>query len=332
MTGITWVPPINQYSVGVGTLSYIDPWTGSSGSVHIDGGSDGIETDYEGIDATYISAAFTIKSGAPQYFCLGINAGDNNSWSVSTGQLFNLFPIFDGDFGTGTFTHSGGTVTVPLFLGLGVGAGGSGTYYLSNNGCLSAPTEYVGGNGRGSFIQQGGSNTITGLNSSGGTGGLSLVMGFGIGGSGTYNLSGGSLFAPTEYVGYSGTGSVMQWPGTTHSITYVLALGQNAGSSGSYYLYGGNLSANSEWIGCAGSGSFTQQGGTNSNSGPGSYLYVGRTAAAAAHTTSSPAPSYGREASTSATPAAAASRRRAGPIRRSPFSLPTTAAATDGIP
>ena len=82
---------------------------------------------------------------------------------------------------------------------------------------------------------------------------------------GTLQIPAGSLASPTQYVGLSGTGTLIQ-SGGVNALTGAgqLYLGYGANSSGTYLLSGGSLSASTEYIGYSGSGSFTQTGGTNS--------------------------------------------------------------------
>jgi hypothetical protein len=67
----------------------------------------------------------------------------------------------------------------------------------------------------------------------------------GFSGTGTYNLSGGTIDSYAETVGYAGTGTFNQ-SGGTHSISWTLYVGQNCcGNSpgqGTYNLTGGTLS------------------------------------------------------------------------------------------
>ena len=64
------------------------------------------------------------------------------------------------------------------------------------SGSLATPNEYVGNSAVGTFTESAGTDRIT----SG-----SLQIGSSTSGIGTYNLYGGSLIAPSEYLGYSGT-------------------------------------------------------------------------------------------------------------------------------
>ncbi|MGO9113050.1 MAG: beta strand repeat-containing protein, partial [Thermoguttaceae bacterium] len=212
---------------------------------------------------------------------LGYNAADSGRYNLNgSGQLSAPYE-YVGSSGTGTFTQSGGNNSIAYYgsLYLGYNAGSSGTYNLSGSGQLSVPPyEYVGYSGSGTFTQSGGSNTINGYYSS-------LYLGYNVGSSGTYSLGGNSqLLVPSEYVGYSGTGTFAQ-SGGTHSIANSLYLGYNAGSGGTYNLSGsGQLSAASEYVGCdpGAAALFQQTSGSNATSfisigSGGRYLLSGGT-------------------------------------------------------
>ena len=92
--------------------------------------------------------------------------------------------------GQASFTQSGGTNSASL---LAAGFAGSGSYGLSGNGQLKTTNEYVGYLSVGSFAQSGGNNAVA----------AGLFIGEGGGSNGSYNLSGGSLYAANTYVGYS---------------------------------------------------------------------------------------------------------------------------------
>ena len=118
---------------------------------------------------------------------------------------------------------SGGTLTVDT----------SGTFLLAATGRLSAPTQYVGSHGAGTFVQNGGTNTPA-----------KLYLGCGTGSKGAYSLSAtGQLSAGYEYLGCSGTGSFGQ-TGGANSVSSYLYLGYGAGAVGKYTLGGtGSLAA-----------------------------------------------------------------------------------------
>ena len=155
--------------------------------------------------------------------------------------------------GTATVTQLGETCRV-LSLGSSSSAE-SGTVQM-NAGSLSAIfNELIGNSGPGIFTQSGGTHSAD------------LYLGNLGGGSGTYNLSGGSLSTSSVVIGNSGPGSFTQ-TGGTHSVSSEMYLGYDTGSSGTYTLSGsGLLSASFESVGGLGIGNFTQSGGTHSASG-----------------------------------------------------------------
>ncbi len=137
-----------------------------------------------------------------------------------------------GYSGSGSFTQQGGTHAVSGFLYLGnnfnVGVPSSGSYNLSA-GSLSADFEVVGGFGSGSFVQSGGTHSVS----------VEMAVGFFAGGSGTYGMNGGAFSAPAAYIGFAGSGAFTQTNGTVAVSSLVLA--QSAAASGSYNLNGGLL-------------------------------------------------------------------------------------------
>jgi len=203
--------------------------------------------------------------------CLNLcsNTASTGSCTLSNG-LLSAPQEWLGINGSGTFTQSGGTNSVPQSSNygpqftLGEWSGSSGSYFLNSSGLLLAPNgETIGSSGgTGSFTQTGGTNTIAGTNS-----GCWLRLGNSSGGAGMYTLDGpGQLSAPAEYVGVSGTGIFTHSAGT-NTIDGPLYVSYGSGT-GSYNLSGnGYLSAQSESVGFQGTGTFTQSGGTNSVAG-----------------------------------------------------------------
>src|SRR5262249_32267906 len=115
-------------------------------------------------------------------------------------------------------------------------------------------------NGTGTFVQSGGTNSLTTAN---------FFVGYNTG-SGSYNLSAsGLLTTGGEYIGYGGRGLFTQ-SGGTNTMVGGLVVGCNS-AAGSYYLSNVSLSAGGEYVGnnptASASGVFTQSGGTN-NAGP----------------------------------------------------------------
>ena len=78
---------------------------------------------------------------------------------------------------------------------------------------MTAAAQYVGKGGAGTFTQSAGTNTLVN-----GYSGGSLYLGYNTGDKGTYNLSGTGLAVNgrrSEYVGYSGTGTLPSRVGAT---------------------------------------------------------------------------------------------------------------------
>jgi fibronectin-binding autotransporter adhesin len=234
--------------------------SGGNGSYLLSGGSLFVQ-DGENIGVSG-SGSFT-QSGGTNMAPPAIVVGDGGVASYSlSGGLVSTQELQVGGVKNGAFTQYGGSVLAgggaAIALLVEGTTGTTPAAYNLQSGLLSVTgQEYLGELGIGSFVQSGGTHTI-----SGGT----LLLGTTIPGynaSGTYNLSAGNLSVPTEFIAYYGTGNFTQ-SGGNHSVTSALDLGYGTGSSGTYNLSGnGMLSANVEVIGLSGSGSFLQSGGAH---------------------------------------------------------------------
>jgi len=194
-------------------------------------------------------------------FYLGHDLGSSGTYNLSGGILTAGYGYI-GSEGVGVFNQSGGIVRISDNLQLGYYPGSSGTYNLSG-GSLFTSTLYVGKEGTGIFNQSGGSTTIERTSPVSG-----LYLGYFSGSSGTYNLSGGSLWAPAETIGVlTGGVGVFNQSGGTNTASDYLALGYRNGSSGTYNLSGGSLFSDYESIGFQGLGVFNQSGGSNTVTG-----------------------------------------------------------------
>ena len=133
---------------------------------------------------------------------LGISAGGSGAYTLDGGSLSVDGNEYMGDSGTRHLHpdrwHQ--QRLVPLLWAAPAGA--SGTYNLSGDSSILAVSGgvYIGDAGSGSFTQSGGTNTVVRRR-------RILSLGTSDTGSGTYNLSGGSLAAGNEYIGDSGSGS-----------------------------------------------------------------------------------------------------------------------------
>jgi hypothetical protein len=169
--------------------------------------------------------------------------------SSAQGVLSSL-NTYVGYRGTGDFIHNGGTHAVGNLI-VGAKAGGVGTYTLESGGnpSLEAVFEHIGEAGTGSFLQTGGRNAVA----------RTLFLGFMAGGSGTYELRGGTLTAGNIYVGGPGTGTFNQSGGTS-TVTETLFVGGTDPGSGTFNMSWGALQAGNIVI--MSSGAFNINGGS----------------------------------------------------------------------
>ena len=179
---------------------------------------------------------------------------DYGTYALSSGKVSSAQTLV-GDAGRGTFTQTGGTHTAG---GLNVAtAGGTGAYALGGTGTLVVNgNALIGSGGIGTFTQTAGTNNVSGT----------LYLGFpGQGsattGTGTFNLSGGTLTTNGTQVANFGAGTFNQ-TGGTHTTPQML-IGLNS-ANGVYNLSGtGVLNNNGALVvGYSGPGTFNQTGGT----------------------------------------------------------------------
>lgn len=198
---------------------------------------------------------------------LGGNAGSNGTYTLSGGNLI-AGQAYVGDGGSGTFTDSGGSASAgQLIIGHAVGATGS--YLLNGAGTVTVGTLIIGDSGSGTLRQTAGSivSSSTAQNAA-------IVIGRSAGGSGLWDLSGGTVnFTGGVYVGGAGSGtltlsagsmSIFGGPGFANASAGVLAVGTTGSALASVTMSGGTVSAQGgEAVGYQGHGAFLQTGGTN---------------------------------------------------------------------
>ncbi len=167
---------------------------------------------------------------------VGHNAGSVGLYEMTGGTLNTpTAPLYVGLNGQGTFIQTGGSVTADH---LRVGWNASGHYELRAGASLrvesSVEPEYIGYNGSGTFIQSGGSNDIMNQD---------LVLGYNPGSSGSYTISGGSLWGRNLILGKQGTGGLHVQGGTLGFMN--LSTGAGVGTvnfeQGSIYTAGTSL-------------------------------------------------------------------------------------------
>jgi len=175
-----------------------------------------------------------------------------------------------GNGGTGSFTISGGTVTIGQ---VDVGGAGSGSFAL-NGGLVMAEDFSVQATGR--FAGEGTEAALrtNGLSFAGPS--LSMNGTLAIGhsggsGSGSFTLAAGkTLSSSILAVGYDAPGELIQ-NGGINQVETTLRIASESGSGGAYSLGDGSLLTATTVVGRNGAGSFTQTGGTHQISGD---LYV----------------------------------------------------------
>ena len=247
--GSTLTIPAGYSISGVGTITdYVDcqgTLTASSGSIGLKNG-------------LYLSNGGNVNlSNGPLYVNDAISG-------INSGLLSSYGSQYVGYSGTGTFTQSGGSVSMGS-LYLGYNAGDSGTYLLNSNSRFSGDL-YVGYSGVGHFVQ---SSDVSATK---------LYIGYNAGSIGTYEMN-AAMPAMYVYVGYSGAGTLTQSAGVNQSPSPSsgIYVGCNAGSNGCYLITGGTASAGCEYVGYSGTGTFVQSGGVNNIPGvwTSCTLYVG---------------------------------------------------------
>jgi hypothetical protein len=219
---------------------------------------------------------------------LGNQVGGDGTYNLSgTGTLqvtTTATAMIVGNAGIGTFNHLAGTVDAAGVI-LGSGNSGTGTYNLSDGtlNIVDGPGNrlIVGENGNGTFVMDGG--TLNVLNSdintnafgvgdnagsvglftqNGGAvnGGRSLTLGSN-GGTGTYDMNGGTLNVSILTLGFSGSGTFNQTDGSVATNNIFMGTDQAA-----YNLSGGSLAVQGGQgtiVGTFNVAEFNQSGGTH---------------------------------------------------------------------
>jgi hypothetical protein len=263
--------PMGTYNLVNGSLTNVT--TGAGASEYIGYGGYGVFNQSGGKNNAYA----LILGGISTSPGLGI-------YNLSGGTL--TVCCSDEQIGVGTdtanaFNQSGGTNTTQTIV---VGNSGDGTYSLSA-GTLKVGNLTLGtGSGTisGAFVQSGGVvDMVFTLDGSSETGNLIVAQN----GTGSYNLTKGTLNAGYEYVAQD-TGSVgtfTQATGSTNSMASDGILYIGYGGQGTYNMNGGTLKSYNEVVGggggiAAANGTLTEKTGVNiisAKSGSGGDLQIG---------------------------------------------------------
>ena len=210
---------------------------------------------------SYVNAV----SPSPVLSRLQIDATGTGSLTLSIAQdTLTSLNEYVGYTGTGVITQTAGVHSLvdSSRLHLGFSSSGNGTYNLSGTGELRSDQNiYIGYDGAGTFNQSGGhvyspNDILLARNSADSVG--------------IYNLSEGSISAPSVHVGYYGAGLFNQTGGTNSNSYLNVASGQNGNitGTGTYNLSGGALSSTiAQTVGRWDEGVFNQTGGVNNTNG-----------------------------------------------------------------
>ncbi len=248
----------------VGSLLNIDVANAQSSTWQVQSGDWSAAGSWNGGVPTSNSTAYINNGGTASItqsgnvcYLLDIGySGTASSGTIAmTGGALSATGELIGDYGTGSFTQSGGNHSVSGNVTVASASNSIGTYTLQGGTLTVSGWETVAATGTGTFAQSGGTHSI----------GNGLDVGTFLGCNGTYILNNGLLSnANWLWVGANGTGTFIQ-SGGTHSIGNGFYLGQNATGIGTYNLSNGLLS-NLGWVcvGASGTGVFTQSGGTHS--------------------------------------------------------------------
>jgi len=195
---------------------------------------------------------------------LGQHVDGNGVYELNNG-LIEAQNEFVGFNGTGQFLHNDGNNLIQRDLFVGYNPGSNGLYIMwavTSNlmGGFAVKCTTIGHYGNGVFEHHNGTHTVRG----------NLKIGAEYGSNGSYEFHDGNLSADSEYIGYSGTGTFIQYGGI-HEVNSPepnygdLYIGYTPGGNGTYELRGGRLFAENEYIGYDGSGSghFIHTGGDN---------------------------------------------------------------------
>ncbi|HEY1686721.1 MAG TPA: hypothetical protein VGG19_18315, partial [Tepidisphaeraceae bacterium] len=233
---------VDAYLVVGSGLTSVGTYTLNGGSLILSKTSEGEYIGYSGQGTFNQTGGTNTFSGGDDILCLGQNSG-SGKYVLSGGNLTgaNTAQELLGNGGSGVFIQTGGTNTVSTL------ALSNGSYSLSGTGVLIA-NEVIGISGQSTFTQSGGNNIVN-------AGSEPASLTIGMGSSGSYLLSGGTLSVTgDEIVGYVTTTAFFTQTGGVNTATGDLDIAYSR-------LSGGPLT-----------GTFTISGGSSTFSGS---AYIG---------------------------------------------------------
>ncbi len=160
--------------------------------------------------------------------CIGTftwNNAETDTASLTISGTGGFPGLIVGGEGIGKFEMGHGTLSTTLQVGRRTTGDGT---LLMHRGTFNSTDESVGSLGKGTFVQKGGTNSVTGNG---------LNVGTAATATGTYELNKGLLSANKETIGDAGKGAVKQTDGF-NDLTGNLVIGNAANATGSYRIEG----------------------------------------------------------------------------------------------
>ncbi|MBD3297012.1 MAG: hypothetical protein GF392_06540 [Candidatus Omnitrophica bacterium] len=234
----------------------------ASGGEYVLGAGESLDVAEQNI-AYAASATFIQQGGANTVSDMYLGRLGGTGTYVLEGGTLTVGSVQEGS-GAGMLRINGGeldhtgTVMDVKYLDVGYGAGTNGSIDIGVGKDVDSYQSRIGySNGTGSVSQTGGSHTVAN----------NLYVGYsGSDSSGTYTLSGGTLTAASEYLGYYGDMSFTQ-TGGTHNVNNQMRLGYGGNTNpATYDLQDGILNTNEVYIGTQygnASGVMNQSGGVH---------------------------------------------------------------------
>jgi autotransporter-associated beta strand protein len=205
--------------------------------------------------ATFLFSGGTLQAGSSFSTSVPIQLTGNATLDTS-GNSLNLSGALSGSLGS-LLKQGAGTLAVTGSNTYGGDTTVNGGVLQVLGGRLPANNENVN---TAIIVQNGGTHSVAN----------NLNLGNFVSSSGSYNLSGGSLYAPYQSIGNGGSGTFTQTGGTNNAAVECDV--GNPGSSGAYFLGGsGLLTAFNINLGLHGVGSFSHSGGAATAN----LIYVG---------------------------------------------------------
>lgn len=213
-------------------------------------------------DGRFVQTGGAVVGASRTDILLGMKSGLSGTYEFTGGEV-SAYWCYVGYGGTGLF-RQGGTAVSTLSWALNVGySGGTGTYELGDAARLQTQYTSVGGGGAGLFKHEGSAEHL-------------VSNTFSVGFAGTYELSGGTLSAPTQTVGQKPGPSLLKQTGGSNTADFL-----TVNEWGRYELTGGSLMIGKrmdlagEWDFGGGDASVTFNAGAVGALGQGTVLNAG---------------------------------------------------------